>query len=376
MLKNLKQIGENNKTVIQNFSYLSILQIFNVLIPLATYPYLIRILGTETYGLIIYAQAIVGYFVILTNFGFNITATRLISIHREDKDKIGEIISSVFLIKGILMIISIILFAFVLLLIPEGVNNKLLFYLTLYLLFYELMFPIWYFQGIERMKYFTILNVISRMIFLILIFVFIKTKSDYILYPVISGIGTFTASLFAIKIVFIDDKIKFRFPSKNKLIFYFKESIPIFISNLSVLIFASSSKVVIGIFLGMKELAFYDLAEKLVNLLKFPQGILTQILFPKISKDKNLNFVKRVFKISLIINVVGYVIFVVLLKEIIIVLGGEKMLPAFSAAIILGVTAPLIVMSTVFGLQTLLPFGHNKAYSKVATLSVFFYGFI
>ena len=73
----------SNKVLVQNFSYLSALQIFNLLIPLITYPYLIRVVGKETYGLVVFAQAIIGYLVILTDFGFNISATREVSVSLE-----------------------------------------------------------------------------------------------------------------------------------------------------------------------------------------------------------------------------------------------------------------------------------------------------
>jgi len=72
-----------------------------MLIPLLTYPYLIRVLGKETYGLVVFVQAIVAYMVILVGFGFNISATREISIHRENKEKLNEIVSSVLIVKSL-----------------------------------------------------------------------------------------------------------------------------------------------------------------------------------------------------------------------------------------------------------------------------------
>ena len=100
----LKNILKNHSTILQNLSYISVLHLFNMLIPLLSYPYLIRVLGKETYGIIIFAQAIVGYFVILIGFGFNISATKEISINRDDKKKVSEIVSSVLIIKGILLV--------------------------------------------------------------------------------------------------------------------------------------------------------------------------------------------------------------------------------------------------------------------------------
>ena len=68
LILRLKNILKNHSTILQNLSYISVLHLFNMLIPLLSYPYLIRVLGKETYGIIIFAQAIVGYFVILIGF--------------------------------------------------------------------------------------------------------------------------------------------------------------------------------------------------------------------------------------------------------------------------------------------------------------------
>ena len=57
-----------NKTVLANFSYLSILQVFTILFPLLTYPYLLRVIGLELYGVIVFAQAIINYVSLVINF--------------------------------------------------------------------------------------------------------------------------------------------------------------------------------------------------------------------------------------------------------------------------------------------------------------------
>ena len=65
-----------NKTVLANFSYLSILQVFTILFPLLTYPYLLRVIGLELYGVIVFAQAIINYVSLVINFGFNMSGAR------------------------------------------------------------------------------------------------------------------------------------------------------------------------------------------------------------------------------------------------------------------------------------------------------------
>jgi O-antigen/teichoic acid export membrane protein len=373
IINKVKEILENNKKIVQNLSYLSVLQIFNMLIPLLTYPYLIRVLGKETYGLVVFAQAIIGYLVILVSFGFNISATKQISENRDDRGKVNEIVSNIFILKGILFVMSVVLLIFIMSFYNNVGNYQILFYLTLYLCVYEWLFPIWYFQGLEEMKYITILNVISRSIFLILIFVLIKSEEDYLLYPLISGIGAIVASALALVIVFGSHGVKLQKTSIKRLKFYIQESIPIFISNISIKLYVNSNKIIIGSFLGMDDVAYYDLGEKLVSLLKMPQGILSQVLFPKISKFKDIKFVRKIFKFSVFLNIGLYVLLLIAIKPLILFLGGHELLTAIPVVLILGLTIPLTAMSNVFGIQLLLPFGYNRAFSKIIVYSGFFY---
>jgi len=368
-ITNIRNKAKQHKTLIQNFSYLSALQVFNMLIPLITYPFLIRILGADTYGLVIFAQAIVGYLLILVGFGFNISATREISIHRDNKAKLNEIVSSVLIIKGLLFVLSCLILALLLLFIPKAHGYEALFILSLWTCLSDVMFPIWYFQGIEQMKFITYISLTSRLIFLCFIFVFIHTPADYLFVPIINGFGAIVAGCVALFLIFRKDKIRFAWQPYQTLKYYFKDSIPIFVSNVSISIYASTNKVIAGAFLGMTEVAYYDLAEKLASVLKIPQSILSQSLFPKISKEKNLGFIKRMFKLSVGLNIVLFVLMIAFAHYLIILLGGHQMLPATMAVNILAFSVPIIAMSNIFGIQLLIPFGYSKSFSRVIITS-------
>ena len=164
MLNKLKKAVSQNKRIISNFSYLSVLQLFNILSPLIAYPFLIKALGKETYGLVIFAQAVVGYLVILVAFGFNITATKKVSIHRDDKNKLSEIISSVLIVKTALLVISFLMMSGMLIYIEQAKNYETLFFLTMWMVLYDVIFPQWYFQGIEKMKYITYITLVLSLI--------------------------------------------------------------------------------------------------------------------------------------------------------------------------------------------------------------------
>lgn len=346
-----------------------------MLIPLVTYPYLIRVLGKDIYGLVVFAQAIVAYLVILVGFGFNISATREISMHRENKEKVSEIVSCVFILKSLLFLFAFFILGILLIVIPKAQGYEVLFLLSMWTCLYDVIFPMWYFQGIEQMKYITFISLVSRLIFLGLIFVFIQASKDFLFVPIIYGIGAIVAGCIALIIIFVNHQIKFRWQSIDKLKYYFFDSFPIFISNVSVSFYVSTNKVITGTFLGMTEVAYYDLAEKLISILRIPQSILSQSLFPKISKEKNISFIKRVFKVTLLLNTILFLGILLFSKNIILIFGSEQMLPAWLVVNIMALTLPITAMSNIFGIQLLIPFGFNKAFSHVILTSGIVYLF-
>ena len=106
LLESIKNKARNNKTILANFSYISVLQVFILLTPLITYPYLTRVLGTDLYGLVITAQILSSYATIVVKFGFDSVSARHVSIWRNDNSKLSEIVSSILSLRLILWIIS------------------------------------------------------------------------------------------------------------------------------------------------------------------------------------------------------------------------------------------------------------------------------
>ena len=130
MIEKLKAISDDKKRLVSNFFSLSVLQGANYLLPLITLPYLVRVLGVEKFGLIAFAQAFIQYFVILTDYGFNLSATREISIHRENKQKVSEIFTSVLIIKFVLMVLSFIILCAVVLSFSKFKSDWQIYFLT------------------------------------------------------------------------------------------------------------------------------------------------------------------------------------------------------------------------------------------------------
>ncbi len=372
-LNHIKGAVSRNRVIVNNFGYLSVLQLFTVLLPLLTIPFLMRVLGKETYGLVIYAQAIIQYFVIIVNFGFNITATRDVSVHRNNPEKLSEIVSSVLIVKVILFLISLLLLIVMISIIPALRENPLLYILAMTTCLSEVLFPVWYFQGIEKMRYITIINVISRSLFAAFIFIFIRKTEHYLLVPAFNGMGALIGGIAALWIVFKKEKVHFALQKLDTLWWYLKDSAPLFLTRASAQIYVRTNIVVVGSVLGMAEAGFYDLALKVITVLSMPFNMLKTAIFPKVSKELNLSFVHKTIKIVLIIALVAIV--------------GVQFCGAWAMDILVGEPTPvagvilrfmsLILMATVisgfFGEQLLIPFGYKKPYVRGMVSTAVFY---
>ncbi len=285
MIKRIKSLTntEDKKRLMSNFFSLSVLQAFTYILPLLTLPYLVRVLGVESFGLVMFAQAFIMFFAILVDYGFNLSATREISIHRDDKEKITEIFSSVMSIKFIIMGVSFIILSIVVFSFEKFSSHWELYYLTFLMVIGQALFPIWYFQGLERMKYITIVNITSKLIFTIAIFVFIQNEDDYILVPLLNGFGFILSGIIAQYIIFNKFNQTFKFNSL-KLKEHFKNGFHVFLSISSSTVLSATPILLIGTFLDYTMAGYYSAFEKLVSAIKSFFYIINQTFFPRLSK--------------------------------------------------------------------------------------------
>ena len=362
---NIKKL-KHHKKIIENFSYLSVLQILSMITPLITYPYLVKTLGEVMYGTVVFAQAVVTYFNILVVFGFNFTAARDVSQYRDDTKKLSEIVSAVTIIKTLFLIVSLLLISVYMLYVSQ--IDYTLYYFSFWICLNEILFPSWFFQGKEEMKYITFINLGIRLLFIAMIFIFIKSPNDYLYFPLLNGIAVVLAGAVSFVLLYKKYKVRLTVVPIRTLVEYVKSSYHLFISNVSIQIYVNANKIIIGSFLGMREVTYYDLAEKITNMGKVPQSMISQVLYPKISLEKNGSFLRKVLKGSILMNSFLYLMVFLFSNEIVAYFGGNEIVLR-----ILFLTVPIIGISNVLMVLTLLPFGYNKAFTRIVFLSAFFY---
>lgn len=370
----LKKQILNNKKIIENFSYLTIFQIFSLLTPLITYPYLLRVVGLEMYGIVIYAQAIVTYFSLFINFGFNISGPKDVAVYREDHRLLSELVSSIYIIKSVIWAICLIAYMVVIFSFDIFYDHILVYIFAYFITIGDVLFPIWFFQGIEKMKYITFINLFVRTLFILAVFVFIKQSSDYFLIPLLNSIGALISGFIAIYVVFKKEGVVFTRVPKLVIVSHIKQGFSLFISTISVQIYMNLNKIIVGSFLGMKEVTVYDLAEKITSLLKTPIIMISQAVFPKISREKSIAFINNtMFFVTSLVTVIYLGLFFTT-DWLVLFFTGSKIPMAITVVRIVGLSLIFLSFSMFLGGARLIPFGFNKEYmfSMIANSIVYF----
>jgi len=347
----IKQFIKSKKTIIENFSYLSFLQIFQLLIPLLIYPYLISVVGSELYGKVIFSQTLIGYCIVFMKYGFDMYATSQIAINVKNKNKLGEIVTSVLFIRLFFLIISFLVLYISIEFSVELQNLKLILLYAFGLCIGEFLFPIWFFLGIEKMKFIAIINILNKIIFLITVFVFIKSKQDYIFIPLLFSLSSVFSGIISLVLVFTRFDIQIVKVSFVEIFDYLKKSTTYFVNSLSIILVEKTNVIILGSFVGMQEVAYYDLANKIIQLAKTPFTILSNVLFPNFSKKLNSSKVKKALLYFTFIG--GFIFIMVNLfsKYILLLLGGEEMLEAQKVMFVLSLVLPMVALSLILGLS-------------------------
>ncbi|MGE5295913.1 MAG: flippase, partial [Solirubrobacterales bacterium] len=372
MRNTLTASWRRNRRVIGNFFSLSIVQFANYMAPLILIPYLTRVLGLPRYGLVELARAISVYFLTLTDYGFSLSATQEVSVHRDDPKKVSEVFSSVMVLRLLLVLLSAVVLSAAVFVSPKLRADWPVYYLSFLSVVGMWLFPLWLFQGLERMKHIAALTVAAKFLVIVLTFIVVRESEDYLYVPLLQSAGTIVLGLTGLIFARRAFSVRFRPPSIAMLKHEFLNGWHVFVSKMAAALYTTSNIVILGLLTDNLFVAYFSPAEKIVR--AATDGLLvplSQAIFPHISRlasQSRAAALRFAGKVAGLMAAVTFVISIALLlgADAITRLALGREAPEGATVIRILSFLPLIAgLNNTLGVQILVAFGLKRLLARI-----------
>lgn len=349
----------------RNVVYSSILTTSNYLFPFITYPYVSRVLGVGNIGICNFIDSIVNYYILFSMMGMSSVAVREIAKNRQNEIELSKAFSSLFTLNSISTFIALILLVISIYVVPSLYAHKGMMYIGVFKLVFNYLLIDWLYKGIEDFKYITQRTLIIKILYVILVFIFIRKEEDYEIYYALSVVSIVLNAVINI----FHSKHYVRFQIKGiRLTPYLKPFLIIGIYAFLTSMYTSFNVAFLGFSTNEKEVGYYTTAVKLYTILLSLFTAFTGVMMPRMSaliaENKIKEFKEMMEKsITVLLTfamplVVFSVIFAPQIISIIAGNGYEK------AVIPMRIVMPLMLVigyEQIIIIQGLMPLGKDKA---------------
>jgi O-antigen/teichoic acid export membrane protein len=335
--------------------------------------YYARTLSVEGFGKVSFAQSILVYFTMITLFGFQTLGTKEVSKDSKGHESLVGYVTSIRFAVALISFIVIIIIAIT---IDKGLVFK-----NILIIYGITLFPIafnidWFFSGTQEMQYNGIYNILKGLIPFILLIIFLKNESHIYLIPIFTLVGLVVAVFYQFYIYRIKKKLRFKFNmDKNKYKSYIIASTPFLISGLLSMINCNIDSIIIGLTRSEYELGIYSSAYKIIFFLINIIAVIFTPFFPLLislyhdkSHESLKSLVNNISKIIMMLALPITVGGIILSKDIIVLLFGEKYMEAYGPFIILLIYIFILFMRETYG-YSLNAWNMEKKYLKIVSIS-------
>lgn len=280
MVKKLLRIIYNKQFI--NLSIYGFGQLFNLATPLLVIPYIVLICGEENFGKSAVGMAFSFFLMVFIDYGSDLVGVREISVNRENKEKQEQIFTTTYLSKLFLLCMVLLITTLLFYTLPYFKSEQKLFFLGLTVLIGQFLNPTWFLQGVENVKWITISNVLSKTIYIAMIFLFIRSESDYVYINLLWGLGMIIAN--GIFFVLIVKKYNFSFNkcSKEAVRNFLKRDFKMFTSQVFVSIQMYSPVILVSYFGSNLMAGQYKIVEQVIVIFKTYIVLFFNYVFPKV----------------------------------------------------------------------------------------------
>ena len=358
---------QDRKIIIGNITALSLVKITDYVIPLITLPYLARVIGVEKFGVIIFSQAFVQYFISLVEYGFNFSGTRAIAQNRNNRENLECIFSRICAAKIVLMVSSFLFFIATIYLIPMLRRYAVLHLFTFGLVIGEALLPAWFFQGMERMQLLTILNCSSKLLFAVILFTFVKSPDDFLLVNLFYSFGAIAAGITGLVLVYRVFGIRLLLPSLAAVAGELRRGFYLFVGTFMPTLYNNTSTFILGLAAPEILVGYYAAAMKVINLVTQFITILSRVFYPFLSRRSDEFIAVR--RTLLITGAALSLILVAGANPIITVLFSARFSAAIPLLRILSVGIFMLAVMAAYGTNYLLVHRKDRLYMLLTVVA-------
>jgi PST family polysaccharide transporter len=260
-----KQADDGRRRLIANISWLYVVQAVSFLLAQAAVPLLFRTLGPAKFGLLVFAQATTQYFALVTDYGFNITASRDVALLRIRRMGMSETFSAVMASKGILLLASFFAMLALTRSFPPFQTEQAVFELAFLGVIGSSLQPFWLFQGMERLALVSALNIVGRVLALAALLMLIHQPHDYLLALGIQSGAVLLVGAAGLALAVGLFGVRFVPPSPRMVWTTLKEGWHVFASTAAINIYTTTNTVVLGLVSSNQIVGIYGSADRLVK---------------------------------------------------------------------------------------------------------------
>jgi PST family polysaccharide transporter len=357
--------------LVKNAAALVFVQISGYVAPFLVLPYLTRVLSTEHFGLISLATSFNLYFMTLVDYGFNLTATRRIAINRDNPEKISQIYSSVFAARALLALVGLIIMLTVVLCTAKLRPNLPIFCISYLAVIGDLLFPMWLFQGLQKMENLVWRDLSAKLVSLALVFAFVRKDGDYLWAAGFQAGAMLLAGIVGLITVPLLTPARFVTPTPKEIFEALREGWPVFLSTASMSMAFSTNVLILGLRSGEKDVAYFTASFRLVWAARSLVQPIVTALYPHISHmavTSRQNAVAFLRKYSLVLAApffAGSLILFVAAPLIIHIVYSAKYEPAILLLRIMAFSPLLLVFQHLYSTFYMLAFGYQKEWSRM-----------
>ena len=293
----------------QQFQKLSVYgfgQLFNLVTPLLVVPYIVSVCGEENFGKTAVGMAIAFFLIVFIDFGSDIIGVREVAINRDNPEVLNKIFTTTYVVKAIILMIVLTVASIIFILFPYFKSEKIMFTLGLSVLIGQFLNPTWFLQGIENVKWITLLNIVSKCIYLVGIFFTIKKESDYVYINLWWGLGMIVSNFLVFIWIIKKHQFSFLLVNKDEVFKHIRNDFSMFSSQIFVSLQLYAPVVLISYFGNNLMAGQYRIVEQIIVIFKTYIFLFFNYVFPRVCYLIETDF-KRGLKNWIIYNGVNFV---------------------------------------------------------------------